>query len=155
MSCRLQKAINEFTLSCAGACVASYVLGIGDRHNDNTVLETDTTTTSCWKRRDRLAVRRYVVLWCDVSIPCESIVWCFNCLPVVAVSHRLWPFPGKLQVQVWNKKGEGSLCTDSRFYVRRLKEHKNGPTTWRVSHSVTLSLSHSLCWIINHLILFL
>jgi hypothetical protein len=61
----LNKAIDEFTMSCAGYCVATYVLGVADRHSDNIMVK-KTGQVSDTVMYPILRIE-YIVLWAFTS----------------------------------------------------------------------------------------
>lgn len=52
----LEKAVTEFTFSCAGYCVATYVLGIADRHSDNIMVKKNGQVKYCIPNKSKINI---------------------------------------------------------------------------------------------------
>lgn len=143
----LDRAIEEFTLSCAGYCVATYVLGIGDRHSDNIMVRSNGQV-----RQSEFSFSILHLVFPDstgfTDWPC--VFWGFL-FSFLALSHRLRSHPGQLQVQVWHQKGACTIYPHTRLHPRHTTgqdwKHRK---VWQVCFTLLFTSSPSTSVHTNH-----
>lgn len=113
-------AIDLFTRSCAGYCVATFILGIGDRHNSNIMVKDDGQVGSLAFSAATFSFSKVFVTFAatlTLNIPC------------LAVSHRLWTLPGPQEEEVWLQERASALCLNTGLSnsnkQRNARVHKN------------------------------
>lgn len=125
----LKKAINEFTLSCAGYCVATYVLGVADRHSDNIMVKQNGQVRKQTVEALMISAHHFVKF---LLVPGSTTILIFNrlisytgsnkisylCAYFPVVPHRLRPHPGAFQREVRLQKGARPVCAHARLCPR-------------------------------------
>ena len=104
MLIRYDAAIEAFTKSCAGYCVATFVLGIGDRNPDNIMVNEEGQV---------LLFLSVMIFTAITYIPPhgmdrKSIFFSSNS----DFPYRLWTLSGSPEEKIWYKQGEGAICAN-------------------------------------------